>query len=54
LGLVLVAPAPPTPMRVPQAQRAAMLDSYGSREGAEQALTVLAGRGPYRPNSANG
>jgi len=47
-GLVLVAPAPPTPMPVPDAQRAAMLDSYGSREGVEQALSVLAG-GPLSP-----
>jgi pimeloyl-ACP methyl ester carboxylesterase len=43
LGLVLVAPAPPTPMPVPEAQRSGMLASYGSREGVEQALMVLAG-----------
>ena len=43
-GLLLVAPAPPTPMPVPEAQRAAMLESYNSRQGVEQALTVLAGR----------
>jgi pimeloyl-ACP methyl ester carboxylesterase len=43
LGLVLIAPAPPTPMPVPEDQRAAMLRSYGSREGALQALSVLAG-----------
>jgi pimeloyl-ACP methyl ester carboxylesterase len=42
-GLVLVAPAPPTSMPVPEERRAAMLDSYGSREGASQALSVLAG-----------
>jgi pimeloyl-ACP methyl ester carboxylesterase len=42
-GLVLVAPAPPTPMPVPEERRAAMLESYGSREGALQALSVLAG-----------
>jgi pimeloyl-ACP methyl ester carboxylesterase len=48
VGLVLVAPAPPTPMPVPDAQRAAMLDSYGSRQGLEQALAVLAG-GPLSP-----
>jgi pimeloyl-ACP methyl ester carboxylesterase len=41
VGLVLVAPAPPTP--VPEAQRAGMLASYGSREGVLQALAVLAG-----------
>ena len=43
LGLVLVAPAPPTPMPVLEAQRGAMLASYGSREGVPQALMVLAG-----------
>ena len=42
-GVVLVAPAPPTPMPVPAAQRAAMLGSYGSREGVQQPLSVLAG-----------
>jgi 3-oxoadipate enol-lactonase len=43
VGLVLVAPAPPTPMPVPEAQRSAMLASYETREGALQALSVLAG-----------
>jgi pimeloyl-ACP methyl ester carboxylesterase len=43
LGLVLVAPAPPSPMQVPAAQRAGMLASYGSRDGVLQALDVLAG-----------
>jgi pimeloyl-ACP methyl ester carboxylesterase len=28
VGLMLIAPAPPTPMPVPKEQRAAMLDSY--------------------------
>jgi len=42
-GLVLVAPAPPTPMPIAEAQRAAMLESYGTREGVQQALSVLAG-----------
>jgi 3-oxoadipate enol-lactonase len=42
-GLVLVAPAPPTPMPVPEAIRAGMLQSYGSREGVMQALSVLGG-----------
>jgi pimeloyl-ACP methyl ester carboxylesterase len=42
-GLVLVAPAPPTPMPVPEVQRAGMLASYGSRDGVLQALAVLAG-----------
>jgi len=35
-------------MPVSQAQRAAMLDSYSSREAVEQALSVLAG-GPLSP-----
>ena len=43
-GIVLVAPAPPTPMPVPPEQRAAMLESYGSREGVLQALSVLIGQ----------
>jgi len=30
-------------MPVPEARRAAMLESYGSREGVEQALSVLTG-----------
>ncbi len=42
-GLVLVAPAPPTPMQVPEEARAGMLASYQSREGVLQALGVLAG-----------
>lgn len=43
VGLVLIAPAPPTPMPVPEALRAGMLQSYGSREGILQALAVLGG-----------
>lgn len=43
-GLVLVAPAPPTPMEVPQEQKDAYLKSYLSAEGLETALTVLAHR----------
>ena len=44
-GLVLVAPAPPTPMPVPEEARRAMLRSYQSAEGVSQALGVLAGPG---------
>jgi pimeloyl-ACP methyl ester carboxylesterase len=40
-GLVLVAPAPPTPMQVPADMRAAMLDSYQTRQGAQEALKIL-------------
>ena len=43
VGLVLIAPAPPTPMPVPEAVRAGMLQSYGSRGGVLQALAVLGG-----------
>ena len=43
-GLVLVAPAPPEAMPVSTEQRAAMLASYTSRKGIEQALSILAGR----------
>ena len=42
-GLVLVAPAPPTPMQVPRQVRAGMLESYQSRAGVLQALGQLAG-----------
>ena len=42
-GIALIAPAPPTPMPTPPEQRAAMLQSYGSRNGVLQALSVLAG-----------
>jgi pimeloyl-ACP methyl ester carboxylesterase len=42
-GLVLVAPGPPTPMSVPEEVREAMLQSYQSAEGVEQALKNLAG-----------
>jgi len=41
-GLVLVAPAPPTPMKAPPEQRMAMLESYQTRAGVLQALSVLA------------
>jgi pimeloyl-ACP methyl ester carboxylesterase len=44
VGLVLVAPAPPEAMQVSTVQRASMLASYGSREGVEQAISILAGR----------
>lgn len=48
LGLALVAPAPPTPMPVPNAQRAAMLESYQTRDGVLNALSVLTAS-PLRP-----
>jgi pimeloyl-ACP methyl ester carboxylesterase len=40
-GLILVAPAPPTP--VPEAVRSQMVQFYGSREGVLQALVVIGG-----------
>ena len=43
-GLVLVAPAPPTPMDVPQEQRDAYLESYLSPAGVGNALTILSYR----------
>jgi pimeloyl-ACP methyl ester carboxylesterase len=43
-GLLLVAPAPPTPMPVPAQQRAAMLASYENRKGVLQALSILSGK----------
>ena len=43
-GLVLVAPAPPTPMEVPKEQREAALNSYLSPAGVEIALTILTSR----------
>ncbi len=42
-GLILVAPAPPTPMPVPEEVRQAMFQSYLSVEGVGQALDNLAG-----------
>ncbi|MEH2183875.1 alpha/beta fold hydrolase [Nostoc sp.] len=42
-GLLLVAPAPPTPMPVPAEQRSAMLASYETHEGVLQALPILSG-----------
>jgi 3-oxoadipate enol-lactonase len=44
VGLVLVAPAPPTPMPVPETVRAAMLQQYNSRDGVLEALAVLSGK----------
>jgi pimeloyl-ACP methyl ester carboxylesterase len=43
LGMVLVAPAPPTPMPVPENVSAGMLEQYSSRAGALEALAILGG-----------
>ena len=40
-GLILVAPAPPTPLPVPEDRRQVILASYGTREGAEGVLGTL-------------
>jgi pimeloyl-ACP methyl ester carboxylesterase len=40
-GLVLVAPAPPTPMGAPKEQRDAILESYQSPAGVDVALSIL-------------
>ncbi len=39
--LILMAPAPPTPLHVPEDQRRQMLDSYQTREGAEMVVGIL-------------
>jgi pimeloyl-ACP methyl ester carboxylesterase len=43
-GIVLVAPAPPTPMGAPKEQRDAILDSYQSPAGVDIALSILTSR----------
>jgi pimeloyl-ACP methyl ester carboxylesterase len=43
-GLVLVAPAPPTPIGAPKEQRDGMLSSYQSAAGVEMALSILTAR----------
>ncbi|MDE1995747.1 MAG: alpha/beta hydrolase, partial [Rhizobiaceae bacterium] len=44
VGLVLIAPAPPVPVLVPEEQREMMLESYQAREGVGMALTILTER----------
>ena len=43
-GLVLVAPAPPTPQNLPEAAKQAQLHAYDNRENALQALAFLTAR----------
>ena len=43
-GLVLVAPAPPTPMAAPKEQRDAILESYQTPAGVEFAFSILTSR----------
>lgn len=43
-SVVLVAPAPPTPFKILDEQKAAMLDSHATRDGVSDALHVLTHR----------
>jgi pimeloyl-ACP methyl ester carboxylesterase/predicted SnoaL-like aldol condensation-catalyzing enzyme len=43
-GVVLVAPAPPTPLHVPETQKQAMLASYTTPEGIVDALKIVSHR----------
>ncbi len=43
-GVVLVAPAPPTPIYLPEDQKRTMLESYASPEGVQGALQILTNR----------
>lgn len=45
-GLVLVAPAPPTPQNIPEPAQQAQLHAYDSRENALQALAFLTAHAP--------
>jgi pimeloyl-ACP methyl ester carboxylesterase len=45
-GLVLVAPAPPTPLRFPEEMREAQIHAYDNRENVLQALQLLSSRLP--------
>jgi pimeloyl-ACP methyl ester carboxylesterase len=40
-GFVLVGPAPPTPMAVPEEQKKAILDSYQTLPGIDFALSII-------------
>jgi pimeloyl-ACP methyl ester carboxylesterase len=46
VGLVLVAPAPPTPQNIPEAAKQAQLHAYDSRENALQAMAFLTAHPP--------
>jgi pimeloyl-ACP methyl ester carboxylesterase len=46
VGLVLVAPAPPTPQNIPELARQAQLHAYDNRENALQALAFLTASPP--------
>jgi pimeloyl-ACP methyl ester carboxylesterase len=43
-GLVLIAPAPPSPIGAPKEQRDGMLDSYQSEAGVDVALSIVTHR----------
>ncbi|WP_322012866.1 alpha/beta fold hydrolase [Paraburkholderia sp. J12] len=48
-GVVLVAPSPPSPMALPEEQRAAMAASYASRESIEWVLDNVLTANPLTP-----
>lgn len=48
-GLVLVAPSPPSPMALPEEQRAAMAAAYDSRESIEWVLDNVLTANPLTP-----
>ncbi len=43
-GLVLIAPAPPSPLEVPKEQRDGILESYQSEAGVDVALSIITHR----------
>ena len=46
LGLVLVAPAPPTPLRFPDEMRETQIHAYDNRENVLQTVSLLSARTP--------
>lgn len=46
LGLVLVAPAPPTPLRFPEEMRETQIHAYDTRENVLQTIRLLSARMP--------
>jgi Predicted hydrolases or acyltransferases (alpha/beta hydrolase superfamily) len=50
VGLVLVAPAPPSPMALPQAAREAMAGAYVSRETVEATIAHVLAAHPLNPD----
>ncbi|WP_250527189.1 alpha/beta hydrolase [Caballeronia sp. GAWG2-1] len=48
-GVVLIAPSPPSPMQLPDAQRAAMAAAYDSRESVEWVMDNVLTASPLAP-----